>query len=352
MRRRDDVSTLKNYQMQQTYTHREPFHLENGEVLPRLTIAYHTFGTLNAAKDNIIWVCHALTANSDVADWWPGTVAEGGFLDPGKYFIICANVLGSHYGTTGPLSISPDTGEAYYESFPRFTIRDIVAAHRILAAHLGITRVKMIIGSSLGGFQCMEWCATDPDFAERAALIATATHSTPWAAAFNESQRMAIECDPTFREHTPEGGAAGMAAARSIALLSYRGGTAYDLTQQDSPADSDIFIRRVHSYQRHQGEKICKRFNAWSYYRLSQAVDSHDLSRGRGSLKEVLSNFKPRTLVVAITSDILFPPSDHKAFVEYIPDVEYHLIYSQFGHDGFLIEHEQLNNIINKFLDK
>ncbi len=338
--------------MLKTYHHNAPFILESGETLPELTIAYHTFGSLNAARDNIIWVCHALTANSDVADWWPGTVVPGGFLDPEKQFIICANVLGSHYGTTGPLSVNPATGEPYFDSFPRFTIRDIVAVHRILAAHLGITKVKMIIGSSLGGFQAMEWCLADPDFAETAALIATTPRTKPWAAAFNESQRMAIEADPTFYDHTPDGGAKGMATARSIALLSYRGDKAYNLTQ-DEPEDSvrPTFRRHVHSYQRHQGDKICQRFNAWSYYRLSQAVDSHDITRGRGTVAQVLAGFKPRTLVVAITSDILFPPSDHQDFIKNIPNVEYHLINSDFGHDGFLVENRQLNLIVNHFLE-
>jgi homoserine O-acetyltransferase len=144
-----------------------------------------------------------------------------------------------------------------------------------------------------------------------------------------------------------------MAAARSVALLSYRGGPAYCLTQQDNEElKDDLFKRRVHSYQRYQGEKLRRRFNAYSYYRLSQAVDSHNLARGRGSLEEVLKQIKAKSLVVAITSDILFPPSDHKVLIENIPSVEYHLIDSDFGHDGFLVEHEQLNRIILDFLNK
>jgi homoserine O-acetyltransferase len=338
--------------MQHSYTYHHEFTLESGESLPELTIAYHTFGTLNSDKSNVIWVCHALTANSDVADWWPGTVERGRFLDPERYFIICANVLGSHYGTTGPLSVSPLTGEKYYGDFPRFTIRDIVKGHRILADALGIDHVKMLIGSSLGGFQCMEWALTDPDFADKAVLIATAPISTPWAAAFNESQRMAIEADATFGQRRDDAGWKGMATARSIALLSYRGGNAYDLTQKDTPEYTDTFRRKVHSYQRYQGEKLCNRFNVYSYYRLSQAVDSHNIYRGRGDKQAVLSHFKPQALVVAISSDILFTPADHDDFIRYIPDVEYHLIDSEFGHDGFLIENEKLNIIINKFLEK
>jgi homoserine O-acetyltransferase len=336
--------------MEHVYKVGKTFALESGEELADLQIAYHTYGTLNSRRDNIIWVCHALTANSDVADWWPHTVESGRFLDPSRYFIVCANVLGSHYGTTGPLSVNPKTGRAYYGDFPRFTIRDIVNAHRLLAEHLGISRVRMIIGSSLGGFQAMEWCIIDPDFAETAVLIATTPRTKPWAAAFNESQRMAIECDSTFGDATPEGGMAGMAAARSIALLSYRGGKAYDLTQDEREPQATPFERRVHGYQRHQGDKICRRFNAWSYYRLSQAVDSHDIGRGRGTVAEVLAGFKPRTMVIAIPSDILFPPSDHQDFVDNIPDVSYMTIESEFGHDGFLIEHDKLNQAITNFL--
>ena len=338
--------------MAQTFFYNQPFELECGAVLPSLSIAYDTFGEMNAERSNIIWVCHALTANSDVADWWPHTVEEGCFLDPKKYFTVCANFLGSHYGTTGPLSVNPATGEPWYGDFPLVTVRDMVRAHQLLAEHLGISRVKLLIGSSIGGFQCLEWCVMQPDFAEHAAFIATTPRTKPWASAFNESQRMAIECDPSFGERKAEAGLNGMATARSIALLSYRGGMAYDKTQGDATPDEVSFERRVLSYQRYQGEKLRRRFNAYSYYRLSQAVDSHNLARGRGSLEEVLKQIKSKSLVVAITSDILFPPSDHKVLIENIPSVEYHLIDSDFGHDGFLVEHEQLNRIILDFLNK
>lgn len=340
--------------MIKTIHHDVPFQLESGKVLSRLDIAYHTFGQLNNEHDNVVWVCHALTANSDVDDWWRDTVKAGSFLDPEKYFVICANVLGSCYGTTGPLSINPATGEPYYHDFPEFTVRDIVGVHQILAERLGIRRVKMLIGSSLGGFQCMEWALIQPDFAESVVLIATSPETKPWAAAFNESQRMAIEADATFRERSPEAGLAGMGVARSLALLSYRGPDAYNLTQADhnDNAPKSPFVRHVHSYQRHQGKKLTERFNAYSYYRLSQAVDSHNVARNRGTMSETLGAFKPRTMIVAITSDILFPPSDHQDLVNFIPDSEYHLIDSEFGHDGFLIEHKKLNSLILNFLNK
>lgn len=338
--------------MAQTYKYPHPFRLESGVVLPSLEIAYDTYGEMNADRSNIIWVCHALTANSDVADWWPHTVEEGCFLDPAKYFTICANFLGSHYGTTGPLSINPATGEAWYGDFPRITVRDMVRVHQLLAEHLGIKHVKLLIGSSIGGFQCLEWCIMQPDFAERAAFIATAPRTNPWASAFNESQRMAIESDPTFGSRSADAGLDGMAVARSIALLSYRGGKAYNTSQEDADPNEASFERRVLTYQRYQGEKLRRRFNAYSYYRLSQAVDSHNLGRGRGTVEEQLRKIRSKSLVVAITSDILFPPSDHKELVECIPNVEYHLIDSDFGHDGFLVEHKQLNEILLRFLSE
>ena len=336
--------------MAQVYHHSEAITLESGAVLPEVEIAYDTFGTLNEAKENVIWVCHALTANSDVADWWPHTVEEGGFLDPTRYYIVCANFLGSHYGTTSPLSVNPATGEKYYYDFPQITVRDMVKCHQLLAKHLGIERVKLLIGSSIGGFQCMEWAISEPKFMESVALIATTTCTEPWAAAFNESQRMAIRTDRTWGERRDNAGIDGMAVARSIALISYRGGAAYNATQQDENPTETSFTRRAHSYQQYQGEKLRRRFNALSYYRLSEAVDSHNIARGRGSIAEALSKIEARALVVAISSDILFPPEAHTPLREHIRDVEYHLIESEFGHDGFLVEHEKLNTIIQNFI--
>ena len=339
--------------MSKLYRYNAPFKLESGEVLPSLEIAYDTFGELNEAKDNVIWVCHALTANSDVADWWPHTVEQGKFLDPERYFIVCANFLGSHYGTTSPLTVNPATGKKWYYDFPRITVRDMVACHQLLAKELGIERVKLLIGSSIGGFQCMEWAIMEPEFMENLALIATTTYSEPWAAAFNESQRMAIRLDPSWGEERDDAGLDGMAVARSIALISYRGGAAYNATQQElsNPLEAS-FDRRAHSYQQYQGEKLRRRFNALSYYRLSEAVDSHNIARGRGTIAEALSRIKARTLVVAISSDILFPVEAHTPLREHIADVEYHLIESEFGHDGFLVEHEKLNTIIQKFINR
>ncbi|MDR1414817.1 MAG: homoserine O-acetyltransferase [Odoribacteraceae bacterium] len=334
----------------QIYHYHNEFPLEGGGALPGLTIAYHTYGALSPAGDNVIWVCHALTANSDVEQWWPRTVEEGKFLDPGRHFIVCANILGSHYGTTGPLSINPLTGAPWYGSFPEITVRDMARCHKLLADHLGIRQVQLLIGSSIGGFQCLEMELLHPGFARDIALIATSARTQPWAIALNESQRAAIELDPTFGDNHPLAGGNGMAVARSIALLSYRGQQAYDKTQQDDQRATKLSHYRAAGYQRYQGEKLRTRFNAYSYHRLTRAIDSHDISRGRAPLEQVLAGIAARCLVVCISSDILFPVADHQVMRRHIPRAEYAVIDSDFAHDGFLIEHEKLNHIILNFL--
>ena len=326
-----------------------PFTLESGESLPGITVAYHTYGTLNERKDNAVWVMHALTANSEVADWWPHTVEKGKFLDPEKYFVICANVLGSCYGSTGPGTPLPPDGRPLYNDFPLLTVRDMVKAHRLLCARLGITRLKAIIGSSLGGFQALEWLVSDPDITEKAVLCATDYQCRPWLAAINKAMYMAIEADADFG--TPSLGAArkGLEAARAIALLSYRSHSAYDMTQRDPEGARNPFERRVHSYQAYQGKKLADRFDVYSYLRMCRSSDTHDVSRGRGSFADALGRIKARCLVVAVSSDILFPPQYHTEMASMIPGAEYAVIHSDFAHDGFLIEHEQLDALIQNF---
>lgn len=325
--------------------------LERGGELKNPEISYSTFGNLNSRKDNVIWVCHALTANSDVADWWPNTVVKDGFLDPGKWFVVCANFLGSHYGTTGPLSLNPDTGRPYYSDFPKVTIRDMVKAHILLKQHLEIDSIHAVVGSSLGGFQAMEWALMEPDKIEKLVLIATDSSVTPWAAGLNETQRMAIMADSSFGENSSEAGMAGMATARAIALLSYRGASGYNISQKN-PQDFEKYKHRVSSYQRYQGEKLCRRFNAYSYMSILDSFDSHDISRGRGMMEDTLRNIKAKTACVSITTDILFPPEAVKKLADGIPDAEYYELTSEFGHDGFLVEYSQLNKILKSFIEK
>ncbi len=319
-------------------------------MLPQLDIAYHTYGTLNALRDNVIWVCHALTANSDVADWWPHTVEEGRFLDPAKHFVVCANILGSHYGTTGPLSINPTTGEPWYGDFPAFTIRDMVAAHQVLAEALGIDRIKALVGSSVGGFQAVEWAVMEPSRFEKLILIATAAKASPWTIAIDETQRMAIEADATFGERRADAGMRGMAAARALGLLTYRGSLGYNLTQQD-PKEAPA-VHRASTYQQYQGEKLCRRYNAYSYVAILNAFDTHDVGRGRRGLEQELAQITAETILVGITSDIIFTPEEMRTLQQQIPESRYYEIDSPFGHDGFLVEHVQLNEILYPFINE
>nr|MBE6191162.1 homoserine O-acetyltransferase [Rikenellaceae bacterium] len=330
--------------------HHGAFQLESGRVLPQLDIAYHTYGTLNVSRDNVIWVCHALTANSDVADWWPHTVEEGRFLDPAKHFVVCANILGSHYGTTGPLSINPTTGEPWYGDFPAFTIRDMVAAHQVLAEALGIDRIKVLVGSSVGGFQAVEWAVMEPSRFEKLILIATAAKASPWTIAIDETQRMAIEADATFGERRADAGMRGMAAARALGLLTYRGSLGYNLTQQD-PKEAPA-VHRASTYQQYQGEKLCRRYNAYSYVAILNAFDTHDVGRGRRGLEQELAQITAETILVGITSDIIFTPEEMRALQQQIPESRYYEIDSPFGHDGFLVEHVQLNEILYPFINE
>ena len=333
-----------------TYTHHGEFPLESGGSLKDITIAYHTYGTLSARADNVVWVCHALTANSDVADWWPGTVAPGRFLDPERYFIVCANILGSCYGSTGPLSVNPDTGEPYYRTCPRLTMRDVVAAHRILADALGIGRIHAIIGSSVGGFQAVEWAVAEPERFGRVALIATDAKASPWTIAIDETQRMAILADPSFALDRPDGGAAGLAAARAIGLLTYRGGSGYNITQQDATDDYTV-PHRACTYQRYQGSKLVGRFDAYSYMAILDTFDTHNVGRGRGTLRDALARITAPTLVVGLGTDIIFTPGEMQTLASMIPGAEYRQIESPFGHDGFLVEADRLNEILHPFIE-
>lgn len=337
-----------------TYHHSGPLRLESGGLLAELDITYHTYGTLSPRRDNVVWVCHALTANSDVADWWPHTVEQGCFLDPGRWYVVCANIIGSHYGSTGPLSINPATGEPYYAGFPSITIRDMVEAHRILARHLGIDHIHALVGSSVGGFQAVEWAVQEPSRFSRLALIATAAKASPWTIAIDETQRMAIEADSTYGEPRADAAMDGLAAARAIGLLTYRGGSGYNITQQDHPSQAHRIIprseRRPCTYQQYQGGKLCRRYNAYSYVAILNAFDTHDVARGRGTLQQVLATLSIATLVIGLTTDIIFPPEEMRQLADMIPGARYEEIQSEFGHDGFLVEHSRLNHLLTSFL--
>jgi len=330
------------------YRHQQNFQLESGFVFDELNLAYHTYGALNSKKDNVIWVCHALTANSDVFDWWKGIFGENDLFNPKDHFIVCANILGSHYGTTGPLNY-PSKEQPLLQDFPAFTTRDLARIHEHLRLELGIEKIQLLIGASLGGQQALEWSIEQPDIIEKLVLIATNARHSAYGIAFNETQRQAIYTDPTYGNGSVDGGANGLKTARAIAMLSYRSYEGYLKTQtsvnnhltEDFPAAS---------YQRYQGQKLADRFNAYSYVLLSKAMDAHNVGRKRASIEIALQFIKAKTLVIGIDSDLLFPVSEQAFLAEWIPNAHLARIDSAFGHDGFLVEHKQLSDLLSDFL--
>ncbi|MFT4533737.1 MAG: homoserine O-acetyltransferase [Saprospiraceae bacterium] len=326
----------------------EPLELESGEQLSRFRLAYQTFGTLNADKSNVIWILHALTANSDPFEWWPGVVGKDQVINPDEHFVICANALGSHYGSTNALDINPDTCDKYYHDFPLLTNRDIVDGFIRLQKELDLPGIKLLIGASLGGQQAVEWAIKAPDTIKNLILIATNAKHSPYGIAFNESQRLAIQADQSWTERKDNAGERGLLAARSIALLSYRTATGYDLTQQDTSEDLENY--RATSYQKYQGEKLIKRFDAFSYWTLSKAMDSHNVGRSRGGLDLALAGIKSKTTIIGIDSDVLFPTTEQKLLCEKIPDAQYEELSSMLGHDGFLTESVNVSRIIARVL--
>ena len=327
------------------------FLLESGGVLPRYQLQYCTYGEINEAQDNIIWVCHALTANAEAHDWWEGMVGEGKMFDPSKHFIICANMLGSCYGSTGPLDTNPITKKLYLMDFPKFTVRDMAFSLEELRKSLGINKIHTLVGGSMGGMQALEWSIINPEVCENLMLLATNAKHSPWGIGFNQSQRMCIESDPTWKGDQPESGKNGLRAARSVALLSYRNYDAYWHTQSETDIEKTSHYKAI-SYQEYQGEKLISRFNCASYYMLSQAMDSHQVGRGRGSVESALQKVKANTLVIGITSDLLFPISEQKFIADKIEGAVYQEIESFYGHDGFLIETKTITEIMEQFYTK
>jgi homoserine O-acetyltransferase len=331
------------------FTYQQPFTLESGTVLPAYHLGYTTHGALNESRDNVIWVFHALTANSDPAEWWPGLVGKDKLFDPEKYFIVCVNMPGSCYGSIGPLEIDPSSGEPYYQHFPWFTTRDMIRAYQPLRRFLGIEKIFIGIGGSMGGQQLLEWAIEEPELFEYIFPIATNAQHSAWGIAFNASQRFCIEADPSWLSKSQAAGIAGMKLARSIALISYRHYDTYREGQSEVGNDK-LTDFKSESYQQYQGEKLAKRFNAFSYYFLSRAMDAHNLGRQRTGISEALQQIKARTLVTGIETDILFPLQEQQYLAQQIPGAAFNVIHSPYGHDGFLLEFEQIANSINEFL--
>jgi homoserine O-acetyltransferase len=351
----------------------EPFQLESGEMLPRLDIAYETYGSLNDAGDNAVYICHALTGDAHASScgasgdgrpgWWEGLIGPGKAIDPSRHFIVCGNVLGSCYGTTGPASRDPRNGELYALDFPPVTTRDMVRVHRLLLDSLGVSSLELAIGGSLGGMQVWQWLVDEPDYVRAGIPIAGTLQGSPWIIALNQVARQAIFNDPNWNlgRYNGTGPDAGLALARMIAMISYRSDRQFwerfgrDQVSPDreaEPIQGASF--QVESYLHHHGSKLVERFDARSYVYLTRAMDLHDVALGHDDLDQALSRICSRVLAVGIDSDVLYYPHEVRDAVERLRNLgvsaAYQELITPFGHDAFLIEYDQLNRIVEDFL--
>ncbi|MEP1956317.1 MAG: homoserine O-acetyltransferase, partial [Algoriphagus sp.] len=298
-------------------------------------------------NSNVIWVIHALTGDSNAQEWWNGLIGEDKFFDPSNHFIICANLLGSCYGSTHPFSENPKTSRPYYYDFPQMTTRDLAQGLERLRIHLQIETIHTLIGGSLGGQVGLEWAYTLGKKLNNAIILASTSKTKPWVIGFNETQRMAIESDCTWGENNQDAGRKGLETARAIAMLTYRHPLDLETKQVDSENKLDDF--RAASYLRYQGQKLAKRFNALSYWTLSKTMDSHDLGRNRGGCEEALSQIEANVLAIGVNSDLLFLPEESQFISGSVRKGTYKEITSTAGHDAFLIEFEQLSYILKSF---
>ncbi len=332
------------------FDYNAPFELESGKVLAGIRVAYCTYGRLNQQKNNVAWVCHALTANAEAIRWWPGVVGIHARINPENHFIVCANILGSCYGSTGPVSADPETGEPYYSSFPTVTVRDMVKAHILLRKHLGITQIDLLMGGSMGGYQVLEWAVMEPDVIRQLFLVATSSSESAWGIAVHTAQRLAIEADSSWRNRSPDAGSKGLKAARAFGVLTYRN---YGILahKQTDPDTEKLDHYKASSYVNYQGDKLAQRFNAYSYWVLTKSMDSHHLARGRGGqLEAVLSSIRQRTLIMGINSDILCPVEEQRFMARHMPHASLVEIDSAYGHDGFMVEAEKLTRHLGLWL--
>jgi len=335
----------------ESYTFETTFITERGNRIQNPTIAYRSWGKPNDARDNVILVCHALTGNTAADEWFGGLFGPSNVIDPEEHFVICPNVIGSCYGSSGPTSTNPQTGESYQADFPIITIRDMVRLQQQLLDELQITGIEMVLGGSMGGMQALEWCIMDSR-PKSAALFGMGKEHRPWAIGISHTQRQAIYNDPHWKEgyYTKEQPPKkGLALARMIAMNSYRHPTDFDEKFARRLQDGENQFE-IESYLNYQGEKLTKRFDAVSYVRLTQAMDSHDIGRGRSSHENVLRKIDIPVLVVGIDSDLLYPPDESRELADLLPQGKYAEIHSHHGHDAFLIEFDQLKAIINYHL--
>jgi homoserine O-acetyltransferase/O-succinyltransferase len=349
--------------------------LQLGGQFGPVTLTYETWGTLNAAGDNAVLITHALTGNSHAHDaerpddtkvaWWNPLIGPGRFFDTSRYFVICSNILGSCYGSTGPSSLDPQTGQPYGMRFPVVTIRDMVRAQRRLLEYLGVRRIAMVAGGSIGGQQALEWAVTYPELVEKVIVVAATAALTAQAVAFSEVQRQVIMSDRRWQQgnYRPgEGPDAGLAIARMLAMITYQSEESMELRfarraarQLDiaSPGGYADLGKRfdVESYLYYQGNALLKRFDANSYLYISRAMDLYDVSEGYPSLEAALRRVRSKALFIGIRSDFLFPAARVRRLTEQVNavggDATYVELDSPHGHDAFLKEWGQMNAALN-----
>lgn len=327
-----------------------PFRLEQGGVIEKPVIAYNTYGKLNAARDNVIFICHALTANSDADDWWHGLFGKGDIFDWDKYFIVCANNLGSPYGTSSSAHIDPSTGEIYGLDFPFFTIRDTARLHIELIKHFGISKIHLLIGGSCGGNIAQEMAFLLEERVENLALLCCSGREAPWTIAIHEAQRLILESDEGLYSKSINAGAKVLKACRAVALPFYRTQKSFNIRQNE--LDQDVISKfRSSSYVNYQGDKFVARFNAQCYYTLLNALDTHNLGRGRQSIQKALAEITCNTVVIGFESDILCPVDEQQFLAKHLPNAEYFEIKSIYGHDAFLIEHDHIRKAIRTIIN-
>ena len=348
-------------------TPENPLRLEYGGVLPHVTVTFETYGELSAAKDNAVLLCHALTGSAhaagvqhkgEVPGWWDPLVGPGKAVDTRRHFVVCANVLGGCYGTTGPGSAEPDTGEPYRLRFPRYTVRDMVAVQARLLDALGLETVRAVVGGSMGGMQALEWAASYPARVRSLVSIAVGARHSAWAIGLNEVARRAITSDPAWQGGDYPTGTqpeTGLGLARAVAMLSYRSVDSLEAKfgRERVSASRELLERsfEIESYLNYQGVKLVKRFDANTYLYLTKAMDDYDLAEGRGRLKDVLKQMTMPALVLGIDSDVLYPESEVKTLAAGLPNAEYARVTSPHGHDAFLIEFPQVAARLRRFLE-
>lgn len=355
----------------QTFTFPAGILLESGQKLAPLTVAYETYGRLAADGGNAILLAHALTGSARAAGlpdgagpgWWDALIGPGRLFDTDRYFLVCANIPGSCYGSTGPASLNPQTGRPYGMEFPVVTVRDMVKAQKKLLDFLGVKKLVAAAGGSLGGMQVLEWALTYPELVDLAVTIAASERLTPLAIAYNQAGRRAIMNDPHWRRGDYYGRvfpADGLALARMIGTITYKSNQAFEerfgRKLSGDHADYYDFFQdfAVESYLSYQGEKLVKRFDANSYLYLTKAMDLHDLARGHPSPAAAFRRVRSRILLIGISSDLLFPPREVRGLAVELRRhgvaADYREIQSPFGHDAFLIEFEQMSELVRGFL--